>query len=110
MTYPVSILRTDPFLADDWRRRRWRKATAPTDDDSGDARRQRWLKATGGAVARGMESVKTMKKTLMTRDAPNVRNMHPKPWRWRVPLLLHWSYIMKMLLQLMNRSASGING
>jgi len=54
--------------------------TAVTRGDSVDGKRQ---------VATVMRGMHCMKKTLMTRDAPTVRNVHPKPWRWRVLLLLH---------------------
>ena len=57
--------------------------TAVTRGDSVDGKRQVTI------VVRGMQRVKKMKKTPMTRDAPNVRNVHPRPWRWRVLLLLH---------------------
>jgi len=56
-----------------------------TRGDSVDGKRQVAM------VVRGVQGMKKMKKTLMTPDAPNVRNVLPKPWRWRVLLLLHWS-------------------
>ncbi len=49
-----------------------------THGDSDDGKRQVAI------VVRGVQGMKKMKKTLMTRDAPNVRNVLPKPWRWRV--------------------------
>jgi len=58
--------------------------TAVTRVDSVDGKRQMAI------VVRRVQGMKKMKKMLMTRDAPNVRNVLPKSWRWRVLLLLHW--------------------
>jgi hypothetical protein len=61
--------------------------TAVTRGDSVDVKRQ------VATVVRGvqrMKKTKKTKKTLITRDAPNVRNVIPKPWRWRVLLLFNF--------------------